>query len=118
MELFIIILLVLGFGWLVYQNKFQSNEANDSKNDELIQQVIELKSELSAKDERIKILNEQLKESQNSKEETEKRLAKEFENLGSSNLHIVDLDRTLDSDTSNLSSIKEIRKHTSALLLP
>jgi len=81
MELFIIILLVLGFGWLVYQNKFQSNEANDSKNDELIQQVIELKSELSAKDERIKILNEQLKESQNSKEETEKRLAKEFENL-------------------------------------
>ncbi|MDB2675034.1 DNA recombination protein RmuC [Flavobacteriales bacterium] len=81
MELFIIILLVLGFGWLVYQNKFQSNEANDSKNDELIQQVIELKSELSAKDERIIILNEQLKESQNSKEETEKRLAKEFENL-------------------------------------
>lgn len=81
MELFIIILLVLGFGWLVYQNKFQSNEANDSKNDELIQQVIELKSELSAKDERINILNEQLKESQNSKEETEKRLAKEFENL-------------------------------------
>jgi DNA recombination protein RmuC len=47
----------------------------------LIQQVIELKSELSAKDERIKILNEQLKESQNSKEETEKRLVKEFENL-------------------------------------
>lgn len=81
MELFIIILLVLGFGWLVYQNKYQSNEANGSKNDELIQQVIELKSELSAKDERIIILNEQLKESQNSKEETEKRLAKEFENL-------------------------------------
>jgi len=81
MELFIIILLALGFGWLVYQNKYQSNEANSSKNDELIQQVIELKSELSAKDERIKILNEQLKENQNSKEETEKRLAKEFENL-------------------------------------
>ena len=81
MELFIIILLALGFGWLVYQNKYQSNEANSSKNDELFQQVIELKSELSAKDERIKILNEQLKENQNSKEETEKRLAKEFENL-------------------------------------
>jgi len=39
--------------------------------------------------------------------------AQQFEKLGFDNLHIVDLDRTLDSDTSNLSSIKEIRKHTS-----
>ena len=33
--------------------------------------------------------------------------------LGFKNLHIVDLDRTLDSKTSNLNSIKEIAKHTS-----
>ena len=39
--------------------------------------------------------------------------AQQFEKLGFDNLHIVDLDRTLDSDASNLSSIKEIRKHTS-----
>jgi phosphoribosylformimino-5-aminoimidazole carboxamide ribotide isomerase len=39
--------------------------------------------------------------------------AQQFEKLGFDNLHIVDLDRTLDSDTSNLNSIKEIRKHTS-----
>ena len=39
--------------------------------------------------------------------------AQQFEKLGFDNLHIVDLDRTLDSDTSNLSSIKEIKKHTS-----
>ena len=39
--------------------------------------------------------------------------AQQFEKLGFDNLHIVDLDRTLDSDISNLSSIKEIRKHTS-----
>ncbi len=81
MELFIIILLIVGFGWLVYQNRVQPNKSNDSKTDDLIQQVIELKSELSAKDERIKILNERLKESQDSKNEIEKRLAKEFENL-------------------------------------
>ena len=81
MELFIIILLFIGFGWLVYQNRTQPKKSDDSKTDDLIQQVIELKSELSAKDERIKILNEQLQDSQDSKEEIEKRLTKEFENL-------------------------------------
>jgi len=39
--------------------------------------------------------------------------AQQFEKLGFKNLHIVDLDRTLDSKTSNLNSIKEITKHTS-----
>ena len=39
--------------------------------------------------------------------------AQQFEKLGFKNLHIVDLDRTLDSKTSNLNSIKEIVKHTS-----
>ena len=39
--------------------------------------------------------------------------AQQFEKLGFKNLHIVDLDRTLDSNTSNLNSIKEIAKHTS-----
>ena len=39
--------------------------------------------------------------------------AQQFEKLGFKNLHIVDLDRTLDSRTSNLNSIKEIAKHTS-----
>src|SRR6056300_35376 len=39
--------------------------------------------------------------------------AQQFEKLGFDNLHIVDLDRTLDSKTSNLNSIKEIAKHTS-----
>lgn len=81
MELFIIVLLIIGFGWLVYQNRTQPNIVNNSKTDDLIQQVIDLKSELSAKEERIKILDEKLQESQHSKEETEKRLTKEFENL-------------------------------------
>lgn len=39
--------------------------------------------------------------------------AKKFEQLGFENLHIVDLDRTLDSNNSNLSIIKEIVKNTS-----
>jgi len=39
--------------------------------------------------------------------------AQQFEKLGFKNLHIVDLDRTLDSKISNLNSIKEIAKHTS-----
>jgi phosphoribosylformimino-5-aminoimidazole carboxamide ribotide isomerase len=39
--------------------------------------------------------------------------ALKFEKLGFKNLHIVDLDRTLDSNNSNLSSIKEIVKNTS-----
>ena len=39
--------------------------------------------------------------------------AQQFEKLGFKYLHIVDLDRTLDSKTSNLNSIKEIAKHTS-----
>ena len=39
--------------------------------------------------------------------------AQQFEKLGFKNLHIVDLDRTLDSKTSNLNSIKEIAKYTS-----
>lgn len=81
MELFIIVLLIIGFGWLVYQNRTQPNVVNNSKTDDLIQQVIDLKSELSAKEERIKILDEKLQENQHSKEETEKRLTKEFENL-------------------------------------
>ena len=34
--------------------------------------------------------------------------ALEFEKLGFKNLHIVDLDRTLDFNNSNLSSIKKI----------
>ena len=39
--------------------------------------------------------------------------AEQFEQLGFKNLHIVDLDRTLDSNNSNLSVIKEIVKNTS-----
>lgn len=39
--------------------------------------------------------------------------ALKFEKLGFKNLHIVDLDRTLDSRNSNLSVIKEIVKNTS-----
>jgi len=38
--------------------------------------------------------------------------AKKFEEFGFVNLHIVDLDRTLDSNKSNLSSIKEIAENT------
>ena len=38
--------------------------------------------------------------------------AQQFEELGFGNLHIVDLDRTLDSNNSNLTSIKEIVKNT------
>ena len=38
--------------------------------------------------------------------------AKKFEEFGFMNLHIVDLDRTLDSNKSNLSSVKEIAENT------
>tara|TARA_B100001939_G_scaffold342733_1_gene354277 strand:+ start:71 stop:1312 length:1242 start_codon:yes stop_codon:yes gene_type:complete len=82
MEFFIIItLLLLGFGVITFQNRSKSHETSNSKNDELIQQIIYLKSELSAKEERIKILNEKIKEAQETKEEIEERLTKEFENL-------------------------------------
>ena len=82
MEFFIIItLLLLGFGVITFQNRSKSHETNNSKNNELIQQIIDLKSELSAKEERIKILNEKIKEAQETKEEIEERLTKEFENL-------------------------------------
>jgi len=39
--------------------------------------------------------------------------AQQFEKLGFQNLHIVDLDRTLSSNSTNLNSIKEIAKNTS-----
>ena len=76
-----IILLLIGFGWLAFQNRSKAQETDNSKNDELVQQIIDLKSELSAKEERIKILNEKIKEAQETKEEIEERLTKEFENL-------------------------------------
>ena len=82
MEFFIIItLLLVGFGVITFQNRSKAQETDNSKNNELVQQIIDLKSELSAKEERIKILNEKIKEAQGSKEETEERLTKEFENL-------------------------------------
>ncbi|MGB1932739.1 MAG: DNA recombination protein RmuC [Flavobacteriales bacterium] len=82
MEFFIIItLLLVGFGVITFQNRSKAQETDNSKNDELVQQIIDLKSELSAKEERIKILNEKIKEAQETKEETEERLTKEFENL-------------------------------------
>jgi len=82
MEFFIIItLLLIGFGVITFQNRSKAKETDNSKNDELVQHIIDLKSELSAKEERIKILNEKIKEAQGSKEETEERLTKEFENL-------------------------------------
>ena len=82
MEFFIIItLLLVGFGVITFQNRSKAQETDNSKNNELVQQIIELKSELSAKEERIKILNEKIKEAQETKEETEERLTKEFENL-------------------------------------
>ncbi len=82
MEFFIIItFLLLGFGVITFQNRSKTQETNNSKNNELVQQIIDLKSELSAKEERIKILNEKIKEAQETKEETEERLTKEFENL-------------------------------------
>ena len=76
-----IILLLIGFSWLAFQNRSKAQETDNSKNNELVQQIIDLKSELSAKEERIKILNEKIKEAQETKEETEERLTKEFENL-------------------------------------
>ena len=89
MEFFIIItLLLVGFGVITFQNRSKAQETDNSKNDELVQQIIELKSELSAKEERIKILNEKIKEAQETKEETEERLTKEFENLAHKILEI------------------------------
>ena len=82
MEFYIIItLLLIGFGVITFQNRSKAQETDNSKNDELVQHIIDLKSELSAKEERIKILNEKIKEAQETKEETEERLTKEFENL-------------------------------------
>jgi DNA recombination protein RmuC len=76
-----IALLIIGFAWIAYQNKSKGLDLDNPKNDDLVQQIIDLKSELSAKEERIKILNEKILETQESKEETEERLTKEFENL-------------------------------------
>ena len=76
-----IILLLIGFGWLAFQNRSKAQETDNSKSDELVQQIIDLKSELSAKEERIKFLNEKIKEAEETKQETEERLTKEFENL-------------------------------------
>lgn len=76
-----IALLIIGFAWIAFQNKSKGSDHDNSKNDDLVQQIINLKSELSAKEERIKILNEKILETQESKEETEERLTKEFENL-------------------------------------
>ena len=76
-----IALLIIGFAWIAYQNKSKRLDLDNPKNDDLVQQIIDLKSELSAKEERIKILNEKILETQESKEETEERLTKEFENL-------------------------------------
>ena len=82
MEFYIIItLLLIGFGVITFQNRSKAQETDNSKNDELVQHIIDLKSELSAKEERIKILNEKIKEAQETKEETEERLTQEFENL-------------------------------------
>ena len=73
--------MLVGFGVITFQNRSKAQETDNSKNDELVQQIIDLKSELSAKEERIKILNEKIKEAQETKEETEEILTKEFENL-------------------------------------
>ena len=73
--------MLVGFGVITFQNRSKAQETDNSKNNELVQQIIDLKSELSAKEERIKILNEKIKEAQETKEETEERLTKEFENL-------------------------------------
>lgn len=82
MEIIIILLLIAGFSWLYYQSKQQNKTSLSSeKEEELVQSIIELKSELSAKNERIHHLQAQLEESQSSKEEEQKRLTKEFENL-------------------------------------
>ena len=81
MEYLIITLLLTGFGWLFYQSRIQPKQDSNSEKEDLIQQIIELKSELSAKDERLKILHEKITENEISKEENEERLTKEFENL-------------------------------------
>jgi len=89
MEFFItIVLLIIGFGWLAYQNKSKNLDLDNSKNEDLIQQIIALKSELSAKEERVKILTEKIKEAEESKEESEERLTKEFENLANKILEL------------------------------
>ena len=82
MEFFIIItLLLVGFVLITLQIRSKAQETHNSNNNELVQQIIDLKSELSAKEERIKILNEKIKDVQETKKETEERLTKEFENL-------------------------------------
>ena len=82
MEFFILItLLLVGFVLITLQIRSKAQETHNSNNNELVQQIIDLKSELSAKEERIKILNEKIKDVQETKKETEERLTKEFENL-------------------------------------
>ncbi|MBH83322.1 MAG: DNA recombination protein RmuC [Flavobacteriales bacterium] len=82
MEFFIIItLLLVGFVLITLQIRSNAQKTNNSNNNKLVQQIIDLKSKLSAKEERIKILNEKIKDAQETKKETEERLTKEFENL-------------------------------------
>ena len=65
MEFFIIItLLLVGFVLITLQIRSNAQKTNNSNNNELVQQIIDLKSELSAKEERIKILNEKIKDVQ------------------------------------------------------
>ena len=89
MEFFIIItLLLVGFVLITLQIRSNAQKTNNSNNNKLVQQIIDLKSELSAKEERIKILNEKIKDVQETKKETEERLTKEFENLANKILNL------------------------------
>lgn len=81
MEYAILTILVSGFAWLYFQNRNKSENSSNFKEKELNQQIISLNAELSAKQERIKILNEQLTEIKENKKETNDKLVKEFENL-------------------------------------
>ena len=108
MEFFIIItLLLVGFVLITLQIRSKAQETHNSNNNELVQQIIDLKSELSAKEERIKILNEKIKDVQETKKETEERLTKEFENLAN---------KILDLNSEKFK--KQNKEHIDTLLSP
>lgn len=81
MEYAILIVLIIGFAWLYIQSRNKSEDSSNFKEKELTQQIISLNAELSAKEERIKILNERLIEIKENKKESSDKMVKEFENL-------------------------------------
>ena len=80
MDILIIILLLALIGFSFYQFRRKGDSSSGNSNT-LQEENTDLKVALSAKEQKIVHLQEKLKEVEQSKEEQEQRLTKEFENL-------------------------------------